>query len=97
MAYALARTGRLNHLPINIGIRGAYAIRPYPTGRKMDEERAACGTANPILDGDRIHAEKMNHVLIKEGYRPRRRNKKKAEEESLPRPLRALIGEIRKL
>ena len=63
----------------------------------MDEERAACGTANPILDGDRIHAEKMNHVLIKEEYRPRRRNKKKAEEESLPRPLHALIGEIRKL
>ena len=84
-------------MPINIGIRGAYAIRPYTDGRKMDEERATCGTANPILDGDRIHAEKMNHVLIKEEYRPRRRNKKKTEEESLPRSLRALIGEIRKL
>ena len=63
----------------------------------MDEERATCDTANPIIDGDRIHAEKMNHVLIKEEYRPQRRNKKKTEEESLPRPLRALIGEIRKL
>ena len=63
----------------------------------MDEEMAACVTANPILDGDRIHAEKMNHVLTKEEYRPRHRNKKKTEEESLPRPLRALIGEIRKL
>ena len=63
----------------------------------MDEEMAACGTANPILDGDRIHAEKMNYVLLKEGYRPRRRDKKKTEEESLPRSLSALIGEIRKL
>ena len=63
----------------------------------MDEERAACAIANPILDRDRIHAEKMNHVLIKEEYHPRRRDEKKAEEESLPRPLRALIGEIRKL
>ena len=63
----------------------------------MDEERAAYFIANPILDGDRIHAEKMNHVLIKEEYRPWRRNKKKTEEESLPRSLRALIGEIRKL
>jgi len=53
--------------------------------------------ANLILDGYKIHAEKMNHVLIKEGCRPWRRDEKKAEEESLPRPLRALIGEIRKL
>ena len=84
-------------MPINIGIRRAYAIRLYTDGKKMDEERATRDTANPILGGDRIHAEKMNHVLIKEGYRPRRRNKKKAEEESIPRPLCALIGEIRKL
>ena len=84
-------------MPINIGIRGAYAIRPYIKNRKSAEERAACGTANPILDRDRIHAEKMNHVLIKEGNVSRRRNKKKTEEESLPRPLSALIGEIRKL
>ena len=63
----------------------------------MDEERAACFIANPILDGNRILAEKMNHVLIKEGCRPQRRGEKKAEEESLPRPLRALISEIRRL
>ena len=63
----------------------------------MDEERATYFIANPILDRDRIHAEKMNHVLIKEKYRPQRRDEKKAEEESLPRPLSALIGEIRKL
>ena len=84
-------------MPINIGIRGAYAIRPYIKTRKFDEERAACGTANPILDGDRIHAEKMNYVFIEVENVSRRRNKKKTEEESLPRPLRALIGEIRKL
>ena len=63
----------------------------------MDEERAACGTANPILDGDRIHAEKMNYVFIEAENVSRRGNEKKAEEESLPRPLHALIGEIRKL
>ena len=63
----------------------------------MDKEMAACDTANLILDGDRIYAKKMNYVLIKEEYRPRRKNEKKAEEESLPRPLHALIGEIRKL
>ena len=84
-------------MPMNIGIRGAYATRPYIKNRKSAEERAACFMVNPILGGDRIHAEKMNHVLIKEEYRPRRRNKKKAEEESLPRSLCALIGEIRKL
>lgn len=53
--------------------------------------------ANLILDGYKIHAEKMNHVLIKEKYRPQRRDEKKTEEESLPRSLSALIGEIRKL
>ena len=53
--------------------------------------------ANPILDGDKIHAEKMNHVFIKAENVSRRGNEKKAEEESLPRPLHALIGEIRKL
>ena len=63
----------------------------------MDKERVACGTENPILDGDRIHAEKMNYVFIKAENVSRCRNEKKAEEESLPRPLRVLIGEIRKL
>ena len=63
----------------------------------MDEEMVACGTANPILDGDKIHAEKMNYIFIEVENVSRRRNKKKAEEESLPRPLRTLIGEIRKL
>ena len=58
---------------------------------------AACFMANPILDGDKIHAEKMNHVFIKAENVSRCRNEKKAEEESLPRPLHALIGEIRKL
>ena len=57
----------------------------------------ACAIANPILDGDRIHAEKMNYVFIEAENVLRCRNKKKAEEESLPRPLRVLIGEIRKL
>ena len=63
----------------------------------MDEGRVTCDTANPILDGYKIHAEKMNYVFIEAENVSRRRNKKKAEEESLPRPLRALIGEIRKL
>ena len=58
---------------------------------------AACFMANLILDGYKIHAEKMNYIFIKAENVSRRRNKKKAEEESLPRPLRALIGEIRKL
>jgi hypothetical protein len=58
---------------------------------------AACFMANLILDGYKIHVEKMNYVFIKAENVSRRRNEKKAEEESLPRPLHALIGEIRKL
>ena len=98
-------------MPINIGIcgayairpytdrliRGAYAIRPYTKTQKSAEERVACFIANLILDGYKIHAEKMNHVFIKAENVSRRRDEKKAEEESLPRPLHALIGEIRKL
>ena len=53
--------------------------------------------ANLILGGYKIHAEKMNYVFIKAENVSRRGNEKKAEEESLPRPLHALIGEIRKL
>ena len=53
--------------------------------------------ANLILDGYKIHAEKMNYIFIKAENVLRRGNEKKAEEESLPRPLNALIGEIRKL
>ena len=70
-------------MPINIGIRRAYAIRPY-TDRLIRRAYAI----RPYMDG-RIFIEAEN-VL-------RRRNEKKAEEESLPRPLRVLIGEIRKL
>lgn len=40
MAYAPARIGRINHLPMIMGIRVAYAIRPY--------------TDNPILAGNKI-------------------------------------------
>ena len=58
---------------------------------------AACFMANLILDGYKIHAEKMNYVFIEAENVSRRRDEKKAEEESLPRPLHALIGEIRKL
>ncbi len=29
IAYAPERIGRINHLPMIMGIRGAYAIRPY--------------------------------------------------------------------
>ena len=58
---------------------------------------AACFMANLILDGYKIHAEKMNYIFIEAGNVSRYRNEKKAEEESLPRPLRVLIGEIRKL
>ena len=78
-------------------IRGAYAICPYTKTRKSVEEMAACFMANLILDGYKIHAEKMNYVFIKVENVSRCRNEKKAEEESLPRPLRVLIGEIRKL
>ena len=78
-------------------IRGAYAIRPYTKTRKSVEEMAACFMANLILDGYKIHAEKMNYVFIEAENVSRCRNEKKAEEESLPRPLYALIGEIRKL
>ena len=39
MTYAPARTERVNHLPIIMGICGAYAIRPYPNGRKVIEDR----------------------------------------------------------
>ena len=53
--------------------------------------------ANLIFDGYKIHAEKMNYIFIEAENVSRRGNEKKAEEESLPRPLRALIGEIRKL
>ena len=53
--------------------------------------------ANLILDGYKIHAEKMNYVFIEAENVSRCRNEKKAEEETLPRPLYALIGEIRKL
>ena len=84
-------------MPINIGIRRAYAIRPYTKTRKSVEEMAACFMANLILDGYKIHAEKMNYIFIEAENVSRRGNEKKAEEESLPRPLRVLIGEIRKL
>ena len=84
-------------MPINIGIRGAYALRPYTKTRKSVEEMAACFMANLIFDGYKIHAEKMNYVFIEAENVSRRGNEKKAEEESLPRPLRVLIGEIRKL
>ena len=40
IAYAQACIGRINHLPMVMGIRRAYAIRPY--------------TDNPILIGDKI-------------------------------------------
>ncbi|ETK00705.1 hypothetical protein N425_13675 [Tannerella sp. oral taxon BU063 isolate Cell 2] len=64
-------------------IRGAYAIRPY-----TDEPIRGAYAIRPYTDGRKfIEAE---NVL-------RCRNEKKAEEESLPRPLHALIGEIRKL
>ena len=53
--------------------------------------------ANLILDGYKIHAEKMNYIFIEAENVSRRGNEKKTEEESLPRSLRALIGEIRKL
>ena len=64
-------------------IRVAYAIRPY-----TDRLIRGAYAIRPYTDGRKfIKAENVS----------RRRNKKKAEEESLPRPLRALIGEIRKL
>ena len=83
IAYAPARTGRLNHLPINIGIRRAYAIRPY--------------TDRPICDAYAIRPYMDGRKFIKAENVSRRGNEKKAEEESLPRPLRVLISEIRKL
>ena len=58
---------------------------------------AACFMANLIFDEYKIHAEKMNYIFIEAENVLRCRNEKKAEEESLPRPLHALIGEIRKL
>lgn len=35
MAYAPERTGQVNHLPIIMGICGAYAFAPYPDDRKF--------------------------------------------------------------
>ena len=70
-------------MPINIGIRRAYAIRPY-----MDRPIRGAYAIRPYMDGRKfIEAENVS----------RRGNEKKAEAESLPRPLRVLIGEIRKL
>ena len=64
-------------------ICGAYAIRPY-----TDRPIRGAYAIRPYTDGRKfIKAENVS----------RRRNEKKAEEESLPRPLHALIGEIRKL
>ena len=70
-------------MPIVMGICGAYAIRPY-----MDRPIRGAYAIRPYTDGRKfIEAENVS----------RRGNEKKAEEESLPRPLHALIGEIRKL
>ena len=64
-------------------IRGAYAIRPYTDGYIR-----GAYAIRPYMDGRKfIKAENVS----------RHGNEKKAEEESLPRPLRVLIGEIRKL
>ena len=97
IAYAPARTGRLNHLPINIGIRGAYATRPY-----TDEPICGAYAIRPYTDGHirRAYATRPymgGRKFIKAENVSRRGNEKKAEEESLPRPLCTLIGEIRKL
>ena len=39
IAYAPARTGQINHLFINIGIRGEYAIRPDTDNSILAENR----------------------------------------------------------
>ena len=84
-------------MPINIGICGAYAIRPY-----MDRPICGAYAIRPYMDGYirgayAIRPYMDGRKFIKAENVSRRRNEKKAEEESLPRPLRALIGEIRKL
>ena len=64
-------------------IRGVYAIRPY-----TDRLIRGAYAIRPYTDGRKfIKAENVS----------RHGNEKKAEEESLPRPLRVPIGEIRKL
>ena len=54
MAYTPERIGETSHLPIIMGICGAYAIRPYPNGRKLIEDRLADSSMNPILTDYRI-------------------------------------------
>ena len=84
-------------MPINIGIRGAYAIRPY-TDRLIRRAYAIRPyTDRLIRRAYAIRPYMDGRKFTKAGNVSRRRDEKKAEEESLPRPLRALIGEIRKL
>ena len=84
-------------MPINIGIRGAYAIRPYTDGPIRGAYAIHPYMGRPICDAYAIRPYTDGRKFIKAENVSRRRNKKKTEEESLPRPLRALIGEIRKL
>lgn len=54
MTYTPERTGQVNHLPLVMGICGAYAFAPYHTGRKFIEERQTDSRMNPILTKHRI-------------------------------------------
>ena len=98
-------------MPINIGIRGAYAIRPYTGGPirgayaiRPYTDGHICGAyaihpymGRPICGAYAIRPYTDGRKFIKAENVSRHGNEKKAEEESLPRPLCVLIGEIRKL
>ena len=84
-------------MPIIIGICRAYTIRPYTDEHICGAYAIRPYTNEPIRRAYAIRPYTDGRKFIKAENVSRRRNEKKAEEESLPRPLRALIGEIRKL
>ena len=54
IAYAPERIGRINHLPMIMGIRGAYAIRPYIGTPKMGHYMYGVLIWHLILSENRI-------------------------------------------
>ena len=89
--------GFICHSPPCGGVCEAYAIRPYTDGPIRGAYAIPPYMGRPICDAYAIRPYMDGRKFIKAGNVSRRGNEKKAEEESLPRPLRALIGEIRKL
>ena len=88
-----------------------FEIYPINGNQIFDRYRLVAKTYTPKCIGFICHSPPCGGVCGAYAIRPytdgrnfieaenvsRRGNEKKAEEESLPRPLRALIGEIRKL